>query len=182
MDTVNYEESDKKSAKMSNNKNPTTAQDDIDFETYREALLEGRSQEADQTPPFQGSPKVDHSVDPELKLKIMRQKREVYDQLRRQGLLPSGTMSTMDESYVRTWEEFNSKGIEGLGLQQTRNSDDQASIFFIALLKNYFLELSIDKVEIMCEAYIKSYNSSKDLIRNQDTPSEEIVCQDPVQL
>lgn len=96
----------------------------------------------------------------------MRQKREVYDQLRRQGLLPKGTQSIMDESYVRTWEEFNSKGIQGLGLQTVRNSDDEASAFFVALLKNYFLELSIDKVELMCEAYIKSYNSNKDLMRN----------------
>jgi hypothetical protein len=52
MDTVNYEESDKKSAIMSN-KNPTPpAHDDTDFETYREALLEGRSLEDAETPPF----------------------------------------------------------------------------------------------------------------------------------
>ena len=55
MDTVNYEESDKKSGNQCS-KNPAAAQDDIDFETYREALLEGRSQEGDQTPPFQDSP------------------------------------------------------------------------------------------------------------------------------
>jgi len=42
MDTVNYEESDKKSGNQCS-KNPVAAQDDIDFETYREALLEGRS-------------------------------------------------------------------------------------------------------------------------------------------
>jgi hypothetical protein len=67
---------------------------------------------------------VEHPIDPELKLKIMRQKREIYDQLRRQGLLPTGTMSTMDESYVRTWEEFNTKGPDGLGLKSIRNSED----------------------------------------------------------
>lgn len=53
MDTVNYEESEKKSVNQCN-KMAAGAQDDIDFETYREALLEGRSQE--DHPPFQDSP------------------------------------------------------------------------------------------------------------------------------
>ena len=77
-------------------------------------------------------------------------------------------MSTMDESYIRTWEEFNAKGVNGLGLQGTRNSDDQASTFLVALLKNYFLELSVDKVEVMCEAYVKTYSANKNFVRYQE--------------
>jgi hypothetical protein len=56
-------------------------------------------------------------------------------------------MGIMNESYFRTWEDFNAKGVERLDLEILGNSeDDQVSTFFVALLKNYFLELSVDKV------------------------------------
>jgi hypothetical protein len=60
-------------------------------------------------------------LDPEVKLQILRAKRELYDQLRRQGLLSSKTMDVMDDSYVRTWELLNKKGPQGLGLAATTN-------------------------------------------------------------
>ena len=158
MDSINYEES----AKMSNKNPPTLAQDDIDFEIYREALVECEYQPDAQTPPFEDTEiPPEHTVDPDLKLKILRSKREVYDLLKRQGLLPGGTTSILDESYIRTWEDFNTKGVNGLDLQNVRNSEDQVSTFLVALLKNYFLELSVDKVELMCESYVRVFKAGK---------------------
>jgi hypothetical protein len=34
------------------------------------------------------------------------------------------------------------------------SEDDQTKSFIVALLRNYFLELSVDKIELMCSGYI----------------------------
>jgi len=44
----------------------------------------------------------------------------------------------------------------------------------VALLKNYFLELSVDKVEVMCEAYVKTYNANRNIVRYQEESKEDI--------
>jgi hypothetical protein len=106
------------------------------------------------------------NYDSELRLKILRSKRDICENLKRQGILTQGTQAIMDESYVRTWEGYTSKGTEGLGLEDVRNSKDQVSSFLVALLKNYFLELSVDKVELMCDNYVKTFNRNSNFVKN----------------
>jgi hypothetical protein len=77
MDSVNYEES-----AMMSNKNPSPCQDDIDFETYREALVECQfAKVAPFKEPEMEISEKKYEIDPQMKLKILKSKRQIYDLL-----------------------------------------------------------------------------------------------------
>lgn len=69
----------------------------------------------------------------------------------------SGLTKILDDCYLKTWETFVEEGVDGLNVNcRTRNNDDEETrAFMVAMLRDFFLDLSIDKVELLCQGYIE---------------------------
>lgn len=64
----------------------------------------------------------------------------------------SGLTKIMDDCYLKTWNTFVEEGIEGLQVQYKSrcNDDDLTKAFMVALLRDFFLDLDVEKVELLC--------------------------------
>ena len=106
------------------------------------------------TPNERKTPTIGENINGLLKLKILRQKNELFNQMKKQGLISmgSGLTKIMDDCYLKTWNTFVEEGIEGLQVQYKSrcNDDDLTKAFMVALLRDFFLDLDVEKVELLC--------------------------------
>ena len=111
-------------------------------------------QKKSNTPNERKTPTIGENINGLLKLKILRQKNELFNQMKKQGLISmgSGLTKIMDDCYLKTWNTFVEEGIEGLQVQYKSrcNDDDLTKAFMVALLRDFFLDLDVEKVELLC--------------------------------